>query len=342
LGESPDKVGFTYRDSQGRTHLIADQVKDPHETMAGVKWFGLDTRYFVFAVVPGEKFRKDSGVQVFSGFENGQPSVGGRLVIPTNGQKQFDVPMRVYFGPKHMESLVSADPILADTIDFGWTSVIAIPILGALKWLHNYVGNYGFAIILLTIAIKIVLFPLMYKSMKAMSKMAKLQPQLNALREKHKDDKEKLNAEMMNFMKVHGYNPVSGCLPILAQMPIFFALYRVLFNSIELYQAPFVLWIHDLSLPDPFFVTPVILTGLMYLQQKLSPNTTADPMQQKMLQFMPVMFGVFMLMLPAGLTIYMVINSVMTIGQQYYLNHKLGVYEATKNNNVVKAVTTSS
>ena len=126
-------------------------------------------------------------------------------------------------------------------------------------------------------------------------------------------------------MKTNSYNPVGGCLPILLQMPIFFSLYRVLFNSMELYQAPFFGWIHDLSMPDPFFITPVLLTGLMYVQQKLTPTTTADPAQQKMLQFMPIMFGVFMLLLPAGLNIYMVVNSAVTILQQWVLTHKLGI-----------------
>jgi YidC/Oxa1 family membrane protein insertase len=187
------------------------------------------------------------------------------------------------------------------------------------------VQNYGLAIIVLTFLIKMLLYPLTYTSMKSMSKIAKLQPQLNALREKYKDDREKLNVEMMNFMKTNGYNPVGGCLPILIQMPIFFALYRVLFNSMELYQAPFFGWIQDLSSPDPFFITPVLLCGLMYLQQKISPSTATDPMQQKMLQIMPVLFGVFMLLLPAGLNIYMVVNSAVSIAQQYFLNKKLGL-----------------
>jgi YidC/Oxa1 family membrane protein insertase len=228
-----------------------------------------------------------------------------------------------------MTALTKVDPILSDAINFGWTSFIAIPLLSGLKWLYaNLPGpikNYGLAIILLTFLIKMLLFPLMYKSMTSMAKMSKLQPQMNALREKHKDNKEKLNQEMMTFMKTNGYNPISGCLPILLQMPIFFALYRVLFNSMELYHAPFAGWIHDLSSPDPFYVTPILLCGLMFLQQKLSPNTAADPAQQKMLQIMPVMFGAFMLMLPSGLTIYMVVNSAVSISQQYYLNRKLGI-----------------
>ena len=190
--------------------------------------------------------------------------------------------------------------------------------------------NYGLSIIILTFLIKVLLFPLTYKSMTSMAKMAKLQPQLNVLREKYKNDKEKLNTEMLSFMKTNGYNPVGGCLPTLLQMPIFFSLYRVFFNSMELYQAPFVGWIHDLSAPDPLFVAPVLLAGLMFLQQRLSPNTATDPAQQKMMQFMPLMFGLFMFFLPAGLNIYMVVNSVTSITQQYILNRRFGLYPRNK------------
>jgi YidC/Oxa1 family membrane protein insertase len=156
-----------------------------------------------------------------------------------------------------------------------------------------------------------------------MKQMAKLQPQLQKLREKYKDDKEALNREMLTFMRSNGYNPVSGCLPMLIQMPIFFALYRVLYSSIELYHAPFWLWIRDLSDKDPYYVTPVLLTLTMYIQQKMMPNTATDPAQQKMMQFMPIMFGAFMLTLPSGLTIYMLVNALTSIVQQIVLNRKL-------------------
>ncbi len=323
FGQAPDKVMVVYRDLLGRNSQIGAKLKEK-ESGVGVKWLGLETRYFALAMVPVANATTDIGAQVAN--DNlGEPAVRGSLVYPTGGKHEVAISAKVYFGPKDMERLTSVDPVLSDAIDFGWTSFIAIPLLQALKWLYSYVKNYGVAIIALTFLIKMLLFPLTYKSMKSMSKMTKLQPQLNALREKYKDNKEKLNVEMMNFMKANGYNPIGGCLPILLQMPIFFALYRVLFNSMELYQAPFAGWIHDLSSPDPFFVTPVLLCGLMYLQQKLSPNTAADPAQQKMLQIMPLMFGAFMLMLPSGLTIYMVVNSATSIGQQYFLNRKLGI-----------------
>jgi len=325
FGQAPDKVHLTYRDANTRDTYMGANLTEPHESSAGVKWMGIDTRYFVMAILPSKELRIDSGIQIKKEFYEGNEVVRGSLVVPTKGNKEVSIPLRVYFGPKHLENLEKADPILSDAIDFGWTSAIAIPLLKALKWFYKYLGNYGLAIIVLTFFIKVLLSPLMYKSMKSTAKMSKLQPQLNALREKYKDDKEKLNTEMMQFMKTNGYNPVGGCLPMLLQMPIFFALYRVFFNSIELYQAPFFGWIHDLSTPDPYFITPVMLAALMYFQQKLSPITVTDPAQQKMMQFMPVMFGVFMLLLPSGLNIYMLVNSITTIGQQHYLNKKFGI-----------------
>lgn len=244
------------------------------------------------------------------------------LVYPVMGN-QFSVSLKAYFGPKEINALKEVDESLTTTVDFGWFTVFAYPILKFMKWLYEIFKNWGVAIIVLTIVIKIITFPLTYKSMVSMKKMAKLQPQIKALQEKYKDNKQALNQEMITFMKTNGYNPVSGCLPILIQMPVFFALYRVLYSSIELYQAPFYGWIHDLSLKDPFYITPITLTVTMFLQQKLTPNTATDPMQQKMMQWMPVFFGIMMVSLPAGLTIYMLVNALTSIVQQLYLNKKL-------------------
>jgi YidC/Oxa1 family membrane protein insertase len=234
-----------------------------------------------------------------------------------------------------MNALHAVEPTLDFTIDFGWFTFFAYPILRVMKWINAGVGNWGLAIILLTLLIKALTFPLTYKSTKSMKKIANLQPQMNALREKHKNDKEALNREMIVFMKTQGYNPVAGCLPILIQMPVFFALYRVLYSSIELYQAPFFGWIHDLSLKDPLYITPVILTGVMWLQQKLTPNTATDPTQAKMLQYMPLFFGLMMLNLPAGLTIYMLVNAAASVAQQKYINKKLATAPVGAANPVV-------
>ena len=164
--------------------------------------------------------------------------------------------------------------------------------------------------------------------MKNMKNMARLQPQLQRIKERYKDDREALNREMLSLMKNNGYNPMAGCLPILIQMPIFFALYRVLYSSIELYHAPFGLWIHDLSSRDPLYITPILLSLTMFIQQKLTPNTATDPAQARMMQLMPLIFGAFMVTLPSGLTLYMLVNALASIAQQLFLNKKLDIKPA--------------
>ena len=195
--------------------------------------------------------------------------------------------------------------------------------------IFGFFHNYGIAIILLTLFIKIVTFPLNFKAAQGTQKMAKLQPHMAKLKEKYKDDMPSYNREVMALMKQSGANPMAGCLPVLIQMPVFFALYRVLNYSVELYQSPFAFWIHDLSAKDAFYVTPLLLTGLMFLQQRLTPSPASiDPMQKKMFQFLPIIFGVTMIALPAGLTLYMLTNSVASILQQVFLNKKLGIGNA--------------
>jgi YidC/Oxa1 family membrane protein insertase len=212
---------------------------------------------------------------------------------------------------------------LDHTVDFGFFTFIGYWLLKTLNFFYNITKNYGVSIILLTLVLKILTFPLTYKSMKNMKQMQRVQPMIQKLREKYKDNPQQLNLEMMQLMKSQGYNPVAGCLPILIQIPIFFALYKVLYASIELYQAPFMMWIRDLSVKDPVYVTPILLTAVMYLQQKLTPTQTTDPLQAKMIQFMPVIFGIFMISLPSGLTLYMLTNAVAGVFQQIFLNKKL-------------------
>jgi YidC/Oxa1 family membrane protein insertase len=281
------------------------------QIISPVKYIGVTSRYFLMALVNQSPVEPKGLLQ---GQEAGNPKIS--FQYPINGNS-ISIPLRVYFGPKDLDLIRSVDPTLDHTVDFGWFTIIAYPILKFLKFIYEFVRNYGVAIILLTIALKIVTYPLTYKSMKNMKEMAKLQPLLAKVREKYKDDKEALNRETLSLMKTHGANPMAGCLPMLIQMPVFFALYRVLYSSIELYHAPFFGYIHD--------VTPVLMSVLMFGQQKLTPNTATDPAQQKMIQFMPLIFGVFMLKLPAGLTLYMLTNAAASIVQQLILNKKLGI-----------------
>lgn len=223
----------------------------------------------------------------------------------------------LYAGPKEIDVLKRVDPQMARIIDFGMFEVIAKPLLYIMKWFHGIVGNWGVAIILLTLLVRFVVLPFNVMSLRSMKAMQKIQPLMTELRSRYKDDPMTLNREMMALMKQHKANPLGGCLPMLLQIPIFFALFRVIGSSVELYQSPFIFWITDLSLYDKFYLLPVLMGGTMYLQQKMTP-TAMDPAQAKIMQFLPVIFTAFMLQLPSGLTLYMLISSVFGIIQQWY------------------------
>ncbi len=301
--------------SGSQDYYTVSDVSERKEDAGDVAWVGLGSRYFLNALItkegPSPKFMTEP-------LNQGQWAAA-RLAYPVTEQT-LKFSSRHYLGPKDVLVLQKVDPRLAAAVDFGWFTFFAYPLLQGLNWLYSYVHNFGIAIILLTILVKIATYPLTYKSMKSMKDMQRIQPQIQKLRDKHGDNKEQLNKEMLTLMRGNGYNPLSGCLPILVQMPIFIALYNVLYNSIELYGQPFFGWISDLSQKDPYFVTPVLLAGVMFVQQKLTPNTTADPAQQKMMTFMPVIFGAMMLWLPSGLTLYMLVNSVVSIVQQMLIN----------------------
>jgi YidC/Oxa1 family membrane protein insertase len=311
-----------YWTNQSAERILLKDISQQKEISTPVKYAGATNRYFVMTAVVQGPLEPKGLIQ-----PTGNQSARLSLVYPMSGNS-IRIPLRVYFGPKELDLLRQVNPTLDHAVDFGWFTIFAYPLLKTLKWLYQFVQNYGIAIILLTVLLKIALYPLTYKSMKSMKKMAKLQPQLQKIREKHKDDREALNREMMTMMRSHGYNPMAGCLPMVIQMPIFFALYRVLYSSIELYHAPFTLWIHDLSSRDPFYVTPVLLSVTMFIQQKLTPNTATDPTQAKMMQLMPLIFGAFMLALPSGLTVYMLVNAIASIVQQMILNKKLDAVPA--------------
>lgn len=288
-------------------------------------WAGVEDRYFVSVVAPisaGESlgaemnsFKDGERVGFYSG------SVLPELMLTEGASADYN--FTVYSGPKELPTLKKFNLNFDKAIDYGWFSFIAIPILYALKFIYGLIGNYGVAIIILTIIIKILLNPISKKSLKGMKGMKDLQPKIAELKEKHKGNKERINVEMMQLFKTHKVNPASGCIPMLLQFPVYIALYRVLWNSIELYQAPFFWFYKDLSAPDPYFITPLLLGVFMFLQQKMTPSTTADPAQQKMMMIMPVMFTAFMAFLPVGLVIYIMINTMMSVLQQWMYNNDI-------------------
>ena len=232
-----------------------------------------------------------------------------------------------YIGPKEYKVLTSIHPGLEDAIEFGWFTFLAKPFFKILHWIHDHVGNWGWAIILFTILVKLVLFPLSYKGMMSMQKLKDLAPKMKELREKYKGDPAKLNMKMMEMYKKHGANPMGGCLPMILQIPVFFALYRVLLNAVELQGAPWILWIQDLSKMDPYYVLPVLMGASMWFQQKITPSNFTDPMQEKIFKWFPVIMTVFFVTFPAGLVLYWLTNNVLTIAQQYYINHMYDKYK---------------
>jgi YidC/Oxa1 family membrane protein insertase len=221
----------------------------------------------------------------------------------------------LYLGPKHYETLGEVDPTLSELIDFGWFAILVKPLLFSLKWIYQYVGNYGWSIIILTFIINLALFPIRYKQMTSMKKMAELQPKLRSIQDKYKrmkrDDprRQEMNVEVMGLYRQHGVNPLGGCLPLLIQMPFLFAFYRMLVSSIELRGAPFIAWIQDLSQYDPYYVTPIVMGVSMVAQQKMMP-AAGDPTQRRMMMLLPVVFTFFFLHLSSGLVIYFLFSNL--------------------------------
>jgi len=279
-------------------------VDEEESGEAKMKWFGIDFDYHLLAFVLQNKTNaryKSDGKGEFT----------VEIVDPSN-----EFSGNFVFTKKNYDTLVDMGDQLDLSVDFGIFGIISVPILRCLQWFYKYFPNYGVAIILLTLLIRMLLFPLSYTSFKSMKKMQKIQPELQALKEKYKDDQARMQKETMELFKNAGANPLGGCLPMLLQMPIFFAFYRVLYGAVELVEAPFFAWITDLSIKDPFYVLPVFMTIAMFAQQKLTPTTTADPTQKKIMMFMPLIFGFIMKDLPAGLNLYIAVSTIFGIGQQ--------------------------
>ena len=228
----------------------------------------------------------------------------------------------LYLGPKDQDRLAEISPNLELTVDYGWLWWVAQPLFWLLQMIHSIVGNWGWSIIFLTILVKLAFFPLSATSYRSMANMRRVAPKLTALREQYGEDRQKLSQEMMGLYKKEKINPLGGCLPILVQMPVFIALYWVLMESVELRQAPFMFWLQDLSIKDPYFILPLIMGASMFVQMQLNP-TPPDPMQAKVMKLMPVIFTVFFLFFPAGLVLYWVVNNLLSIAQQYYITKQI-------------------
>jgi len=227
-----------------------------------------------------------------------------------------------YVGQKNYKILKSIDPKLVNAVEYGWFTFASKPLFALLSWLHGIFGNWGWAIIALTAIIRIVLYPLTYKGMVSMQKMKELSPKIKELKDKYKGDPARLNAATMEMYKKHGANPLGGCLPMLLQIPVFFAIYRVLLNAVELQGAPWILWINDLSRMDPYYVLPVLMGASMFLQQRMTPSNFTDPMQEKIMKYLPVIFTFFFVTFPSGLVLYWFINNLFSVAQQFIVNQQ--------------------
>ena len=293
--------------------------KTLRETVDG-GWIAWLQHYFVTAWVPSQdtsnvvQTRKDSQGNYIIGF------TGPALNVPAGASAETSAIL--YAGPKAQEKLEALSPGLELTVDYGILWFLAQPIFWLLGHIHALLGNWGWSIIVLTIIIKLAFFPLSAASYKSMARMRAVSPKLQALKEQFGDDRQKMSQAMMELYKKEKINPLGGCLPILVQMPVFLALYWVLLESVEMRQAPWLLWITDLSIKDPFFILPIIMGATMFIQQQLNP-TPPDPMQAKVLKLMPVIFTFFFLWFPAGLVLYWVVNNVLSIAQQWYITRKI-------------------
>jgi YidC/Oxa1 family membrane protein insertase len=283
-------------------------------------WVGMIQHYFVTAWIPKEGTDRDYYARtvdknLFSiGLLQPLGSLAPQASTTTNAQ--------LYVGPQDQNVLAKLAPGLDLVVDYGWLTFLAKPIYWLLEFLHRIVGNWGWAIVLLTVIIKAAFYPLSAASYKSMARMKEVTPRMMKLREQYGDDKQKLNAAMMELYKNEKINPLGGCLPILVQIPVFISLYWVLLASVEMRNAPWILWVRDLATPDPWFILPVVMMATMWIQYKLNP-TPPDPVQAKVMMFMPLIFGVMFFFFPAGLVLYWLTNNVLSIAQQWYVTKEI-------------------
>jgi len=306
-----------YADNGLRTDAPKDFASATKKYDKDVQWAAINDKYFLSALISVNNSiasveLKKSG----TGFIEALVTTPAFTVSP--GQA-VTVSHKLFIGPKEIDVLKAQGSSLEQSLDLGWFSALAKPMLYSLKFFYQYVHNYGIAIIIITVILKIFFFPLTHKSYKSMKGMSKLQPKMTALREKYKNDKDAMNRAVMELYRDHKVNPLGGCLPMVVQIPVFFALYKALMYSIELRHAPFMFWITDLSDKDPYYVTPIIMGVTMFIQQKMTPSNM-DEMQQKIMLGLPVIFTFMFLNFPSGLVLYWLVNNILTIGQQMYIN----------------------
>ena len=310
-----------YTDTDKFQKVAFDDVggKDRHALKANDGWIAMIQHYFVSAFVPPENAPRE----IFTKKVDNLYAVGNILPLGTIAPgATVSMDTRLYSGPQESETLLKIAPGLDLVKDYGWLTIVAKPIFWLMVQIHNVLGNWGWTIIVLTILIKLVFFPLSAASYRSMGKMKLVTPKMTAIRERHKGDPQKMNQAMMELYKTEKINPLGGCLPIVVQIPVFIALYWVLLASVEMRNAPWLGWIQDLASPDPWFILPVLMAVSMFIQTKLNP-TPPDPIQAKVMMFMPIIFSVMFFFFPSGLVLYWVVNNILSIAQQWFITRNL-------------------
>ena len=304
------------------TAIDKNKITIPTQVAAGEPaWIAMVQHYFASAWIPGDKVARD----IYAGrIDNGLYRIGMQtpLGVVASGSSVVEK-AKLFVGPQEERVLETIAPGFELLKDYGYLTILAKPIFWLLDNIHSYVGNWGWSIILLTILIKLVFFPLSAASYKSMARMKEVQPRLVAMKEQYKGEPQKLNQAMMEMYRKEKINPLGGCLPVVIQIPVFISLYWVLLSSVEMRGAPWVLWIHDLSVPDPYYILPVIMAASMFVQTKLNP-TPPDPVQAKIMMYMPIVFSVMFFFFPAGLVLYWVVNNLLSIAQQWQINQMFG------------------
>jgi len=314
-------VLFTEQDKFKKIEFSAIEKNKPELPKASKDgWVGMIQHYFVTAWVPKEGEQREFYARTV---DKNLYSIG--MLQPLAGiapQSSVTSTAQLYVGPQDQHALAQLAPGLDLVVDYGWLTFLAKPIFWLLEFLHRIVGNWGWAIVLLTVIIKAAFYPLSAASYKSMARMKEVTPRMMKLREQYGDDKAKLNAAMMELYKNEKINPLGGCLPILVQIPVFISLYWVLLASVEMRNAPWMLWVQDLATPDAWFILPVLMMATMWIQYKLNP-TPPDPVQAKVMMFMPLIFGVMFFFFPAGLVLYWLTNNILSIAQQWYVTKQI-------------------
>ncbi len=326
---SDDKRYFVYL---GQRPEITEQMM----TVSGAMVFTDDQIVTIVEDGSAEGRKTFTGVELISAFDQYSASIMYGFAKDTNIIVERDreenpvvyfealqnMSFNGYIGQKEYKTLHAINPVLTNAIEYGWFTFASKPLFQLLMWLHGIFGNWGWAIIGLTIIIRVILYPLTYKGMVSMQKMKDIAPQIKALQAKYKGDPQRMNAAVMDMYKKHGANPLGGCLPMLLQIPVFFAIYRVLLNAVELQGAEWMFWVNDLSRMDSTLILPILMGASMYYQQKLTPSNFTDPMQEKIFKFLPIIFTFFFITFPSGLVLYWFVNNLFSIAQQFIVNQQ--------------------